>query len=229
MTAIFDMDGTLFPGDSQIRFARRVLKRHGKRRLYLLLLVPSGILRGLRLVSAEFLKRAFLSLVWRMPKDELEAECNAFVQEELLPCVYPAVREKLEQHQNNGDKTVLCSASPGWWTRPLGRALKFDISIGTPVDVEDRVALMPPIAAPGNNRGENKLARLKGLAISHADVLYTDSAADEPLMGVCDRTVLVNPDAKLAQRHPQAEVLRTEPAARDASSLSFACRCLLGI
>ena len=228
MTAIFDMDGTLYPGDSQLRFARRILKRHGARRLYLLLLVPVGILRGLRLVGTETLKRAFLSMLWRMPADELEAECAAFVKEELLPIIHPALREKLEQHQRNGDKTVLCSASPGWWTRLLGRELQFDISIGTPVEAEGRVALLPRIAEPGNNRGEKKLERLKGLAITHADVLYTDSAADEPLMAVCGRTVLVDPSPELERRHPQAEVLRTG-AARDAASLSFACRCLLGI
>ena len=35
MTALFDMDGTLFAGDSQLRFARWILRRHGWRRLYL--------------------------------------------------------------------------------------------------------------------------------------------------------------------------------------------------
>ena len=31
--ALFDMDGTLFPVDSQLRFAGWVLRRHGLRRL----------------------------------------------------------------------------------------------------------------------------------------------------------------------------------------------------
>lgn len=228
MTAIFDMDGTLYPGDSQLRFARRILKRHGARRLYLLLLVPAGLLRGLRLVSTETLKRVYLSLLWRMPKEELEAECAAFVKDELLPIIHPALRERLEQHRKDGDKTVLCSAAPGWWTRLLGRELKFDISIGTPVETDERMPLLPRITAPGNNRGEKKCERLKALAITRADVLYTDSAADEPLMGICERTVLVDPAPKLAQRHPQAEVLHTG-AAGNAASLGFACRCLLGI
>ena len=228
MTAIFDMDGTLFPGDSQLRFARRILKRHGWRRLYLLLLLPVGLLRALRLVSASFMKRAYLSLVWRMPREVLQAECEAFVKEELLPAVYPALRERLDAHDRAGDRTVLCSASPGWWTLLLGRELNFDISIGTPVEMGRRVGLLPHLAAPGNNKGSNKLSRLKDLAITHADVLYTDSAADEALMGVCDRTVLVNPAPALRARHPEAEVLETHDA-EDCTTLSFACRCLLGM
>ena len=36
---LFDMDGTLFAGDSQLRFARWILRRHGWRRLYLLWLL----------------------------------------------------------------------------------------------------------------------------------------------------------------------------------------------
>ena len=228
MTAIFDMDGTLFPGDSQLRFARRILKRHGARRLYLLLVLPVGILRGLRLVGTSFMKRAFLSLVWRMPREVLEAECAAMVQEELLPAVYPALRERLDHHHRAGDRTVLCSASPGWWTRLLGRELKFDYTIGTPVATGERVPLLPQLAAPGNNKGENKLIRLRSLAITHADVLYTDSAADEALMGICDRTVLVNPSPSLRAKYPAAEVLETH-SGEDCATLSFACRCLLGL
>lgn len=228
MTAIFDMDGTLFPGDSQLRFARRILKRHGWRRLYLLLLLPVGLLRAMRLVGTSFMKRAYLSLVWRMPKDELQAECESFVKEELLPNIYPALRERLDQHDRAGDRTVLCSASPGWWTRLMGRELNFDYTIGTPITMGDRVPLLPALAAPGNNKGLNKLARLKDLAITHADVLYTDSAADEALMGICERTVLVNPTPALRAAHPEAEVLETHDT-QDCTSLSFACRCLLGL
>ena len=47
MIALFDMDGTLFAGDSQLRFCRRVLQKHGWRRLYLAAIAPCGILRAL--------------------------------------------------------------------------------------------------------------------------------------------------------------------------------------
>ena len=226
MIALFDMDGTLFPGDSQLRFARRVLRRHGLRRLYLLPVAVCGILRALRIFNTERMKRAFLCYAWGMKADELDAECRAFVNEELIPALYPPVLAKLRAHQAAGDTTVLCSASPDWWTQHVGRELGFTHCIGTPISPFDRVPFMPRIPAPGNNKGANKLIRLAALGIERADVGYTDSAADLPMLSICERAVLVNPKAKFAAQVPGAEILRPpgkEPLPR------FLASCLLGL
>ena len=226
MIALFDMDGTLFPGDSQLRFARRVLRRHGLRRLYLLPVAVCGILRALRIFNTERMKRAFLCYAWGMKADELDAECRAFVNEELIPALYPPVLAKLRAHQAAGDTTVLCSASPDWWTQHVGRELGFTHCIGTPISPFDRVPFMPRIPAPGNNKGRNKLIRLAALGIERADVGYTDSAADLPMLSICERAVLVNPKEKFAAQVPGAEILRPpgkEPLPR------FLASCLLGL
>ncbi len=226
MTALFDMDGTLFGVDSQMRFARFVLRRHGWRRLYLLFVLPCGILRALHLVGTPFMKRAFLSYAWGMSAATLEADTTDFVQSELLPALYPEVREKLEQHRNAGDTTILCSASPDWWVQKFGKALGFTHSIGTPLEpVETRVPLLPRIPAPGNNKGANKLTRLATIGIAHADVGYTDSAADLPMLTICERAVLVNPKASLVAQVPGAKVIRTQQQFRMLPSL---LRCALG-
>lgn len=230
MTALFDMDGTLFAGDSQLRFARWVLRRHGWRRLYLLFLIPCGVLRALHIWNTERMKRAFLSYAWRMRRDALERECRDFVQEELLQALYPPVLERLRQHQAQGDTTVLCSASPDWWTRLVGRELGFTHTIGTPVplgeDPDVRVPLMPHIPAPGNNKGANKLVRLAELGITHAETGYTDSAADLPMLSICDHAVLVNPKPAFAAKVPGATVLTPPKGLRP---LPFALRCLAGV
>ena len=132
MTALFDMDGTLFAGDSQLRFARWILRRHGWRRFYLLWLIPMGLLRGLHIINTERMKRAFLAYAWGMHRDALLAECEQFVQKEILQILYPPVLEKLRAHQAAGDTTVLCSASPDWWTQLVGNALGFTHTIGKP-------------------------------------------------------------------------------------------------
>ena len=225
MTALFDMDGTLFAGDSQLRFARWVLKRHGWRRLYLLLVLPGFILRGLHLVSLGWAKRLFLSYAWGMRREELLSECRAFVQQELLPAMYPPVLERLREHQAAGHTTVLCSASPDWWANMVGETLGFTHSIGTPVELPERVPLLPHIPAPGNNRGEAKLVRLAKLGIASADIAYTDSAADLPMLSISRHAVLVNPAPTLASRFPGACVLRP---AYPAMHL-FTLPCLLGL
>ena len=223
-TALFDMDGTLFAGDSQLRFCRWILKRHGWRRLYLAAVAPCGILRGLRIFNTERMKRAFLAYAWRMPKERLMQECEQFVQQEIIPALYPPVLEKLRVHQANGDTTVLCSASPDWWTQMVGKALGFTHTIGTPTRDFANVPFMPSIPAPGNNKGANKLVRLAAIGITHADFGYTDSAADLPMLSICDNAVLVNPKAACAARVPNAEVL-TPPKNLPKA---FALRCVLG-
>lgn len=226
MTALFDMDGTLFAGDSQLRFARWILKRHGWRRLYLLWLLPMGILRGLHIINTECMKRAFLAYAWRMPKEELLQECRQFVEQEILPALYPCVLNKLRQHQAAQDTTVLCSASPDWWTQMVGNALGFTHTIGTPTTLGSRVPLMPAIPAPGNNKGHNKLIRLRQqLQINRADICYTDSAADLPMLAISAHAVLVNPKDTLARQFPEAEVLTPKKGFRPAV---FALGCLLG-
>ena len=226
MTALFDMDGTLFAGDSQLRFCRWILKRHGWRRLYLLWLIPMGILRGLHLINTQRMKRAFLAYAWGMKKDLLQQECQQFVLQEILQILYPPVLERLRDHQAAGDTTVLCSASPDWWTRLVGKALGFTHTIGTPTALAERVELMPAIPAPGNNKGANKLVRLAAIGITHADIGYTDSAADLPMLTICDKAVLVNPKSSFAARVDGAEILTPEKHIRP---LSFTLGCLLGL
>ena len=224
-TALFDMDGTLFAGDSQLRFCRWVLRRHGWRRLYLLAVAPCGILRGLGIFNTERMKRAFLAYAWKMPHQQLLQHCRDFVQQELIPALYPPVLEKLRTHQQAGDCTVLCSASPDWWTRMVGEALGFTHTIGTPTQIFERLPFMPTIPAPGNNKGANKLIRLAELGITHADVGYTDSAADLPMLSICNQAVLVNPKPAFAAQVPHAEVLT--PAKN--LPTGFAIRCLIGM
>lgn len=225
MTALFDMDGTLFAGDSQLRFARWILRRHGWRRLYLFWLLPMGLLRGLHLINTERMKRAFLAYAWGMKKEALQRECQAFVQEEILQILYPPVLERLRAHQAAGDTTVLCSASPDWWTRLVGHALGFTHTIGTPTALAERVELMPSIPAPGNNKGANKLVRLAAIGITHAGIGYTDSAADLPMLSICDKAVLVNPKSSFERQVPGAEVLTPIKGIRP---LPFTLGCLIG-
>ncbi len=225
MTALFDMDGTLFAGDSQLRFARWILRRHGWRRLYLLWLLPMGALRGLHIINTQRMKRAFLAYAWGMSREALQKECEAFVQQEILQILYPPVIERLRAHQAAGDTTVLCSASPDWWTQLVGKALGFTHTIGTPTALGARVPLMPAIPQPGNNKGENKLVRLAAIGITHADIGYTDSAADLPMLSICNKAVLVNPKSNFAARVPGAEILTPE---KGIHPWSFTLGCLLG-
>lgn len=225
MIVLFDMDGTLFAGDSQLRFARWILKRHGWRRWYLLLVIPALILRALHLLSTEQMKRLFLSYAWGMPKDDLLKECELFVNEELIPIIYPPLLQRLILHNRQGDTTILCSASPNWWTQYVGDKLGFSHTIATPIESTHRVPFFPRITFPGNNKGCNKVIRLRQMGIVNADVGYTDSRADLPMLSICRSAVLINPDKQLRKAYPQAEILNPPTGI---SKLPFILRCLIG-
>lgn len=226
VVALFDMDGTLFSGDSQLRFARWILRRHGWRRLYLFLLIPCGILRALRILDTPRMKRAFLSYAWGMNKEDLLAECREFVRQELLPESFAPVLERLKAHQQAGDTTILCSASPHWWVQFYGQALGFTHTIGTPIETSGRVELFPSIPAPGNNKGANKLLRLSQIGITAADIGYTDSRADLPMLSICRRAVLIHPSNALVNAVPNAEIMTPPGSVR---KIAFTLGCLLGI
>ena len=228
MTAIFDMDGTLFAGDSQLRFARWVLRRHGWRRLYLLLVIPGLVLRALGLLSTQGMKRLFLSYAWGMKNTELARECELFVDQELIPAIYAPLEKRLKQHLADGDEVVLCSASPEWWVSFFGKRLGVARTIATPVQLQgERVPLLPKIPPPGNNRGHAKVERLRACGVDQAQVGYTDSAADLPMLGICEHAVLVNPSASLIRRLPQAELICTE--GRYEHGFPYVLRCLIGV
>lgn len=209
MLALFDMDGTLFPGDSQLRFAGRILSRHPWRRLYLLLLLPCALLTALRIIRTERMKRIFLSYLYRMPLGQVEREAQAFAEENIRPILYPGVLQRLRDHQAAGDRCILVSASPSFYTEHIGRMLGFDDIIATPIVMQPAMPLVPAIEPPGNNKGGTKLIRLRKKGIIPSDgktpdsICYTDSRADLPMLSVCEQGVLVNPSEQLANQAPE--------------------------
>ncbi len=188
VTALFDMDGTLFGGDSQLRFARFILRRHPWRRLYLLFPLPCGMLRALHAVGTPFMKRAFLAYAWRMRREALESAARDFVQSELIPALYPELVERLEAHLRAGDVTVLCSASPDWWTQLVGRALGFTHTIGSPFEpVTQRVPLMPRLLPPATTREPTNCCALN----QSASQVRTSATQTAPPICLCSPSVRV--------------------------------------
>lgn len=197
--AVFDFDGTLLPWDTQVLFADFVLRREGWRRFYLLLYGACAPLHAI--LGDEGLKRVFLSYLWGVDRPRLEAWAREFVAEVLPRQFYPELLARLEAHRAAGELTVLSSASPDFYIREVGRALGFDLALGTPVEFDGRMPLFPDLR---NHKGGEKVRRLSEWlgeppegcwANSHG---YTDSHADLPMMPLCDRGTVVNPSPRLA-------------------------------
>ncbi|MCC8149155.1 HAD family hydrolase [Akkermansia sp.] len=199
--ALFDMDGTLLPWDTQYVFSCFVVRRHPWRRLLLLFYLACLPLFFLGIWDETRMKRAFLCYLWRLPAETVLQYGREFAG--LAEAwIYPELRERLQKHREEGDACVMVSASPSFYTEPLGRLLGFDAVLGTDVVLDGRMPLMPELPL-GNNKGKVKVERLRSMGllpeqgVRKDSIAYSDSAADIPMLLACRRQVLVNPSRNL--------------------------------
>jgi HAD superfamily hydrolase (TIGR01490 family) len=203
--ALFDMDGTLLPWDSQKFFCRHVLRRYPIRRAFLLAYVPLLPFAGI--LGSEGLKRAFLSFLCGLTEAEVNELAVEFANEWLCKQIWPEMRQIVEMHQQRGDTTVLISASPEPYVSALGRALGFTHVLGTDLESPNGKTY-PVFPRLINNKGANKVTRLRELFGAECFLTngslrdahgYTDSCADLPMLALCATNTCINPSKRLTQ------------------------------
>ncbi len=203
--ALFDLDQTLIPWDTQLLFCNFMLKRVPWRRCYLLLLIP--FLPVAKILGAEGMKRVFLNYLWGLDREELAKLGEEFVAEIMPDGFYPEMLTVLEEQKVTGRLMVLSSASPDIWVRPIAQRLGFDHYFATEVETKDGVRLFPDLNG-GNNKGANKLVKMRHILPEGFDLEndtlpnshgFSDSHADLPMLNICEDASMVNPTADLAK------------------------------
>jgi HAD superfamily hydrolase (TIGR01490 family) len=229
--ALFDLDQTLLPYDTQALFANFVLKREGRRRLYLGLFAAAAPLRAVRLLGAAGMKRVFLSYLWRMPRARLTELAHEFAETIVPPLLYPEIMAEVERHRAAGRTLVLSTASPEFYATAIGRVLKFDHVFGTRILWKsDRMALIPKLDGLNNKHAE-KIKRMRHLFESELSLplpgsyAYSDSAADLPMLRYVDHAVAVNPDKQLAEAAEVEQWTILRPKRPQQTKLQFLCDC----
>jgi len=227
--ALFDLDQTIVPWDTQLLFCNYVLKREPLRRLYLVGLIP--FLPFTKLLGAGGMKRVFLNYLAGMDAETLDTYAREFVEELVPDGLYGEIVEEVERHQQEGRMTILNSASPEVWVKYIAEKLGFDYAYGTRVVVGGRVTLFPEIVGD-NNKGAVKLGRM----VPHfpegwnGEILpdswgYSDSHADLPMLHICENKVMIHPTEGLSKvGTPQGWELRT-PKRPTANKRQFAIAC----
>lgn len=208
--ALFDLDHTLLPFDTQVLFCNYVLQRDdARRRLYVFLFVLFLPLAVLRICSIRRMKRVFSSYLWRMPEQRLRQLARQFAEEEVPGVLYPEVLAELKKHQQAGRLTILNSASPTFYAEEIARVLGFDHCVATRVVVEDPMHLIPHIDGPNNKHGAKIPPMIErgmlpeGFDPGRGDQLpdsygYSDSRADVPLLSICEKGVMIHPSETYA-------------------------------
>ena len=194
--ALFDLDGTLIAWDCQLLFRHFIIKRDAWRGIFLPIFLLALPLAGL--LGAGGMKRIFLCYLWKMDAQTLAGYSKEFASA-LMPQIYQELRVRLEAHREKGDLLILSSASPEIYVAEIGRELGFDVALGTQVEF---TSFFPDLE---NHKGTAKVERLNQLLptsyFKDGKLLhchgYTDSAADLPMLALCDAATVVNPSPTL--------------------------------
>lgn len=233
--ALFDMDQTLVQWDTQLLFCNWVLRHEPVRRLFLLIFLP--FLPLARVLGSEGMKRVFLSFLWGMRRTRLDELVAGFVEHYVPGEFYPEVLEEVAKEKAKGRLTVMTSASPEIYAKPIGEALGFDVSLGTQVEFEDVIPLFPDFIR-GNNKGAVKVDRLREeLDIELVDGTlpdsagYSDNKVDLPMLEICEEVTAIHPEGSFAERAVRDgwRILSPPRSWTDRREFAWAClRMMLG-
>lgn len=231
--ALFDLDQTLLPYDTQALFCNFVLRHEGWRRGYLGVFAAAAPLRAVRLISLGGLKRAYLSYLWRMSRARLTELAHEFAEKVVPPLCYPDILAEVEKHRAAGRTLVLNTASPEFYATAIARVLKFDHCFGTRIVFPcDPLPLIPRMDGD-NNKQHEKLKRMRHLLPPDASFplagswAYSDSKADLPMLRWVEHPVVVNPDPFLAKIAAEEEWPVLRPARPQQSRGQFFRDCAL--
>lgn len=202
--ALFDLDYTLLPIDSDYEWARFLVRR--------------GVLDGehYERENDRFFKQykdgsldifeflAFqLAPLARHPRATLDAWHQAYMDEVILPRITPAARELVDRHRTQGDLIALVTATNSFVTAPIARVFGIEHLVATGIEERDGQFTGKPHGTPAFREG--KIARtnewLGSIGRSWKDFdrswFYSDSRNDLPLLEQVTHPVATNPDAVL--------------------------------
>jgi HAD superfamily hydrolase (TIGR01490 family) len=204
--ALFDLDGTLLPTDSDHAFGEFMVAigwadgddwRARNRHFY------EQYLAG-TLVLADYVD--FATSVWRSrPMAEALAARERFMREVIIPQIHPAALALVRGHQQAGDLVAVVTATNEFITRPIATAfgveplLAVDLARDGQGRVTGQIDGVPTFREGKVTRVDAWLAALGRSFADFDDVLfYSDSTNDLPLLERVPTPVATNPTPALA-------------------------------
>jgi HAD superfamily hydrolase (TIGR01490 family) len=202
--ALFDLDHTLLPIDSDYEWSR--------------FLVRIGVLDAEAYESendrfyrqyqagtldiAEFLRFQLAPLAAH-PRDTLDAWHRQFMREVIEPQILPPARELVDRHRARGDLVALVTATNAFVTAPIARAFGIEHLVATGIEEVGGAFTGRPHGTPSFREGkivrtDEWLASLgRALPDFGRSWFYSDSRNDIPLLDRVTDPVATNPDAVL--------------------------------
>ena len=211
--ALFDLDGTLLPIDSDHAFGEFLISlcwsdaaeyRRRNDDFY-------EQYKAERLDIAAYVD--FCTAPWRhRSAAELAAAQQRFVDEVARPAVKPSALALVQRHRDAGDRLAVVTATNEFVTRPIASLFGIDALIATELARDDAGRVTGAIKGTPSFR-DGKISRVsqwladEGLRWDDFDaqVFYSDSTNDLPLLELVSHPVATNPgpalEALAMQRH----------------------------
>lgn len=211
--ALFDLDNTLLPCDSDYAWTQHLIEtgavdreRFERKNDEFYAQYRAGALD-----MREFLDFQLAPLADN-PRARLDAWHADFMARRILPAIGPAARALVDRHAQNGDLCALITATNSFVTGPIARAFGIPHLIAT-VPTQDNRGQFTGKARGTPAFREGKVARLDAWLESmglwrgaFARIwFYSDSFNDLPLLQAVSDPVAVHPDATLRAHAEQAD------------------------
>ncbi len=202
--AIFDFDGTLLGGDSDVLWCRFLIE-HAT--------LDPGLARRSALLGAHYVggtvvpeeyARFQAALLGGQTLKGLQPLRERFLREVLRPRIPAAARALLQRHRRHGDTLVLTTATNRVVSELAAQDLGVDVYHCTELECQQGRFTGRLAGTPNMRLG--KLERLRawlaesgdGVAALKRACFYSDSINDLPLLSVVGRAIVVDPDRRLA-------------------------------
>ena len=211
--ALFDLDHTLIPIDSDVMWAEHLVRLgvvdsawHTKRNDYFYEQYKQGTLD-----IDEFLTFQ-LAPLGAHSRSTLENWRTEFLQTQVMPNLLSAAKDLVAKHQAAGDLVAIVTATNEFITRPIADAFGVDHLIATLVETKADGEFTGRHAGLPSFR-EGKIIRVAQWLAEQEDCLlqdfatstfYSDSLNDLPLLAQVTHPVATNPDPTLLA-HAQAQ------------------------
>jgi HAD superfamily hydrolase (TIGR01490 family) len=205
--ALFDLDGTLLPidsdhafGDFMVRIGWADAKEHGRRNDEFFVDYLAG-----RLDMDAYIE--FATAAWRdRAHDEIAAMSARYMREVIDPQLCDSARALVQRHRDAGDTLVVVTATNDFITRPIAAAFGVEHLIATDLERDasgratGRVHGVPALREGKITRVRQWLAeRRQSFDDFGAVTFYSDSTNDLPLLEQVTHPVATNPGPALAQ------------------------------
>lgn len=203
--ALFDLDGTLLPGDSDHAFGEYLVhlgwadgSEFARRNDTFYADYQAG-----RLDIHDYID--FITAPWRSrPAGEAEAASRRFIDDIVRPMLRPAALQLIERHRAAGDRLAIVTATNDFVTRPIADLLGVSDLIATELERDSQGRATGAIRGVPSFR-EGKVTRVEQwlagagttLAGCERSVFYSDSTNDLPLLERVRDPVATNPGPAL--------------------------------